>query len=67
MSLIGTWMQRTAQVWLVYTLTDSPLMVGLICGTYSSVCLSGSVWYVLNKKRMEKNAKPAGKKAKAEK
>ena len=44
-----------------------PLMVGLICGTYSSVCLSGSVWYVLNKKRMEKNAKPAGKKAKAEK
>ena len=29
-SLIGTWMQRTAQVWLVYTLTDSPLMVGLI-------------------------------------
>lgn len=35
-----------------------PLMVGLICGTYSSVCLSGSVWYVLNKKRMEKNAKP---------
>ena len=26
-----------------------PLMVGLICGTYSSVCLSGSVWYVLNK------------------
>lgn len=44
-----------------------PLMVGLICGTYSSVCLSGSVWYVLNKKRMEKNAKPVGKKAKAEK
>ena len=39
----------------------------LYCGTYSSVCLSGSVWYVLNKKRMEKNAKPAGKKAKAEK
>jgi MFS family permease len=29
-SLVGTWMQRTAQVWLVYTLTDSPLMVGLI-------------------------------------
>ena len=29
-SLIGTWTQRTAQVWLVYTLTDSPLLVGLI-------------------------------------
>lgn len=29
-SLVGTWMQRTAQVWLVYTLTKSPLMVSLI-------------------------------------
>ena len=24
-----------------------PLMVGIICGTYSSVCLAGSLWYVL--------------------
>jgi hypothetical protein len=29
-SLIGTWMQRTAQVWLIYTLTGSPLMVGIL-------------------------------------
>ncbi|CDZ25067.1 permease [[Clostridium] cellulosi] len=29
-SLTGTWLQRTAQVWLVYTLTESPLMVGII-------------------------------------
>jgi len=29
-SLTGTWMQRTAQVWLVYTLTKSPFMVGII-------------------------------------
>jgi MFS family permease len=29
-SLIGTWMQRTAQVWLIYTLTKSPLMVGIL-------------------------------------
>lgn len=29
-SLIGTWMQRTAQVWLVYTLTQSPLLVGML-------------------------------------
>lgn len=28
--LVGMWMQRTALVWLVYVLTDSPLMVGLI-------------------------------------
>jgi Arabinose efflux permease len=29
-SLMGTWMQRTAQVWLVYTITKSPLLVGLL-------------------------------------
>jgi len=29
-ALIGMWMQRTALVWLVYELTDSPFMVGLI-------------------------------------
>lgn len=27
---MGTWMQRTAQVWLVYTITKSPLLVGLL-------------------------------------
>lgn len=26
----GTWMQRTAQVWLVYTLTDSPFALGVL-------------------------------------
>jgi len=29
-SLTGTWMQRTAQVWLVYTLTKSPFLVGIL-------------------------------------
>jgi len=29
-SWVGTWMQRTAQVWLAYTLTDSPLALGLL-------------------------------------
>jgi MFS family permease len=29
-SLIGTWMQRTAQIWLVYTMTNSPFMVGMV-------------------------------------
>ncbi|HEX3039831.1 MAG TPA: MFS transporter [Caproiciproducens sp.] len=29
-SLTGTWMQRTAQTWLVYTLTNSPLLVGIV-------------------------------------
>ena len=31
-----------------------PLMVGLVCGTYSSVCLAGSIWYELNKRREAK-------------
>ena len=29
-SLTGTWMQRTAQVWLVYSLTNSPFLVGIL-------------------------------------
>jgi len=29
-SLMGTWMQKTAQVWLVYLITGSPLLVGLL-------------------------------------
>lgn len=29
-SLLGTWMQRTALMWLVYTMTDSPFLVGLV-------------------------------------
>ena len=28
-SLIGTWMQKTAVSWVVYTLTRSPFMLGL--------------------------------------
>jgi SecD/SecF fusion protein len=27
-----------------------PIMVGILCGTYSSVCLAGALWYMLNKK-----------------
>lgn len=29
-SLMGTWMQRTAQAWLVYQLTDSPFLLGIL-------------------------------------
>lgn len=28
-----------------------PLMVGIVCGAYSSVCLSGAMWYVFGEKR----------------
>ncbi len=27
-----------------------PLMVGIICGAYSSVCITGALWYILRKK-----------------
>ena len=27
-----------------------PLMIGIICGTYSSVCLTGSMWYMFRQK-----------------
>ena len=24
-----------------------PLMVGIVCGAYSSVCITGALWYVM--------------------
>lgn len=32
-----------------------PIMVGIVCGTYSSVCLTGAMWYVF-RTRFAKNA-----------
>ncbi|MDO4294635.1 MAG: protein translocase subunit SecD [bacterium] len=34
-----------------------PLMVGIVCGTYSSVCITGALWYVMT---THKKAKQAG-------
>jgi len=31
-----------------------PLMVGILCGTYSSICLAGSLWFVLRTKLAKK-------------
>ena len=31
-----------------------PLMVGIVCGAYSSVCIVGGLWYVLRKKTTAK-------------
>ena len=31
-----------------------PLMAGIICGTYSSICLTGALWYVLRTKMVKK-------------
>ena len=31
-----------------------PLMVGILCGAYSSVCITGALWYIMVKKRFAK-------------
>jgi MFS family permease len=43
-SLIGTWMQRTAVSWVVYTLTHSSFMLGLslFCSQFPSFVLSSA-------------------------
>ena len=33
-----------------------PLMVGIVCGTYSSVCITGALWYVLTSWKNKKKA-----------
>ena len=33
-----------------------PIMVGIVCGAYSSVCITGALWYVL-KTKVGKRAK----------
>lgn len=33
-----------------------PLMVGIVCGCYSSVCITGTVWYSFKKMASRKNA-----------
>lgn len=44
-----------------------PLMVGIICGTYSSVCLTGSLWYVFSQNKEKKAAEARSVKTKKEK
>ena len=42
-----------------------PLMVGVVCGAYSSVCITGSLWYVMRTKiggKAAGAAKQTGKK-----
>ncbi|HVV73178.1 MAG TPA: MFS transporter, partial [Verrucomicrobiae bacterium] len=43
-SLIGTWMQNTAQGWLVYQLTGSKLMLGLVAAVGSTPMMLFSIW-----------------------
>src|SRR5882724_9561822 len=43
-SLIGTWMQNTAQGWLVYQLTDSKLLLGVVAAVGSTPMMLFSIW-----------------------
>ena len=42
LSVNGTWMQTTAQAWLVYRLTDSPLVLGVLSAVRFGPALVGS-------------------------
>src|SRR5512138_3660764 len=43
-SLIGTWMQNTAQGWLVYELTGSKMLLGIVAAIGSTPMMLFSVW-----------------------
>ena len=43
-SLIGTWMQLTAQSWLVYQLTGSKLLLGIVAAASSAPMFFFSIW-----------------------
>src|ERR1035438_2952933 len=43
-SLTGTWMQNTAQSWLVYDLTKSKLLLGTVAAVGSAPMLLFSMW-----------------------
>jgi len=43
-SLIGTWMQNTAQSWLVYQLTGSKLLLGVVAAAGSAPMVLFSLW-----------------------
>ncbi len=43
-SLIGTWMQNTAQGWLVYELTGSKILLGVVAAVGSTPMMLFSVW-----------------------
>jgi hypothetical protein len=45
-SLIGSWMQNTAQGWLVYQLTGSKILLGTVAAAGSLPMLLFSVWEV---------------------
>jgi hypothetical protein len=43
-SLVGTWMQNTAQGWLIYQLTGSKFLLGLVAAAGSDPLVFFSIW-----------------------
>src|SRR5690349_2099162 len=43
-SLIGSWMQNTAQGWLVYELTHSKALLGIVAAVSSAPMMLFSIW-----------------------
>ena len=43
-SLIGTWMQNTAQGWLIYQLTGSKMLLGVVAAVGSAPMMIFSIW-----------------------
>ena len=61
---INTSLTTFVMVFVLYLLGVSsirefalPLMVGIVCGTYSSVCITGALWYVMTLAKDKKDAK----------
>ena len=48
-----------AELPVVRRLSFSPLIVGIVCGAYSSVCITGALWFVMKKKQEKAGAKKA--------
>ena len=38
-----------------------PLMIGIVCGAYSSVCITGALWYVMKMKGRRNTVTEKGK------
>lgn len=41
-----------------------PLMAGIVCGAYSSICITGTLWYLMKRYSMKKQSKPVDQKTK---
>lgn len=61
---INTSLTTFVMVFVLYLLGVSsirefalPLMVGIVCGTYSSVCVTGALWYVMTMAKKKKAGK----------